>query len=440
MQYKLVELQPNNRYALTDNNGDYTLQVLANFNGAVNVNCDFNMPTFDITCPDTAGYTITLNGVLDSLTGYDFSSSSSLGPCTHLGITSYATAHRPIASATRYVYITNNSTIPVTNAVVTIEYADTLVWPENINIPAPFTWTLNNNILSVNLPTLMYGQNVQFSYNEEVNDFAQIGMQTTVNLSITPQNTCNVASLGGLNDTYTDITPIVNSYDPNDKQAVPPGQGDNNEVLKTDDIEYIIRFQNLGTDTAFIVKVIDTLSTYFDITTLNIGGATHPFNLELLNNNVLVYTFNNILLPPASVNEEGSIGMFSYKIAQKQSNQVPYQLNNTAHIYFDLNPAVVTNTYTHNVVDVLAVNEDIQVLKTRLYPNPAGNAITITIPGIKNQTASIHLYNASGQLVKAITNIKQQENTIDIANFATGLYYYTVTTVNGFGSGKFAKD
>ncbi len=442
--YKLVNLQPANRFCITDANGNYTLSILATTSGNHQLDCNFSSPTFDVSCPvDTNGYNIALSGVSENLTGYNFSLSSSFGPCTYVGINSYAGAYRPSLPATRFISITNYSTIPLTNAALTVEYADTLARPtDNLNLPYPNT--LNNNLLNVSLPTMYYGQTIQFYYEEEINDFAVLGTESTINFSITPENTCVVDWPGAWNDHYTDVKTIVNSYDPNDKQALPVGQGTDHNILKTDDIEYTIRFQNLGTDTAFVVQVIDTLSNYFDISTLNIGQASRPFSLELVNNNVLVYTFNNILLPPASTDEEGSIGMFNYKIAQKQTNQVPYLIQNRAHIYFDLNPAIITNTVFHNVKDnTTAISESSKGnIVATLYPNPASNSFVMKLNALKaGQSYTMQLFTGTGALVHEVGNIKTVENTVDVSTLASGLYYYRVLTTDGkTAAGRFVKE
>lgn len=76
-----------------------------------------------------------------------------------------------------------------------------------------------------------------------------------------------------------------------------------------------------------------------------------------------------------------------------------------------------------------------------LYPNPAGNTVTLSLPNLKQgQTANIAIYNTTGNLVKEVNNIKQ-ENTVDISNLATGLYYYRILTTDGkSAAGRFVKE
>jgi hypothetical protein len=44
-----------------------------------------------------------------------------------------------------------------------------------------------------------------------------------------------------------DCTQNAGSFDPNDKQAVPRGYGQEHQIKPNTDIEYLIRFQNTGT-------------------------------------------------------------------------------------------------------------------------------------------------------------------------------------------------
>ena len=62
---------------------------------------------------------------------------------------------------------------------------------------------------------------------------------------------------------------IVDSYDPNDKLAIPVGKGANFQILPNQELEYTIRFQNTGTDTAYTVRIVDTLDIDLDISSFS---------------------------------------------------------------------------------------------------------------------------------------------------------------------------
>ena len=60
--------------------------------------------------------------------------------------------------------------------------------------------------------------------------------------------------------TYLDCQENVGSYDPNDKSIFVNGVKNKEYVEQGDKVEYLIRFQNTGNDTAFTVIIQDHIS------------------------------------------------------------------------------------------------------------------------------------------------------------------------------------
>lgn len=143
----------------------------------------------------------------------------------------------------------------------------------------------------------------------------------------------------------------IGSYDPNDKIGYPNGACAAHYIEPNQDIEYRIRFQNTGTDTAFTVVVKDTLPLSLDPAGLVLGASSHPFDFDLSGDGVATFTFNNILLPDSTTNEQASHGFVRFSIPQKPDNQIGTIIENTAAIYFDFNDPVATNTYRHTVAE-----------------------------------------------------------------------------------------
>ena len=156
----------------------------------------------------------------------------------------------------------------------------------------------------------------------------------------------------GNGDPFSDhaCLPVTGSYDPNDKQAFPSGIGPNHLVEPDWEIEYLIRFQNTGTDTAFTVVIRDTLSPHLNPSTVRPGAASHPYSWELTGTGALSFTFDNILLPDSNTNEALSHGYVSFKIEQEADIVPGTVFENTAFIYFDFNDPVQTNTTFHEVI------------------------------------------------------------------------------------------
>lgn len=205
---------------------------------------------------------------------------------------------------------------------------------------------------------------------------------------------------------YLDINcvTVTGSYDPNDKRAIPEGYGDAHNIRPGVDLEYIIRFQNTGTDTAFLVVIRDTISEFLDLTTLKAGAASHDYKLEVLESGVLKFTFENILLPDSTTNEPASHGIVQYTIAQKPDLPLGTEIFNSAAIYFDFNEPVITNQTWHTInEDFIIVDlEEIESngIELTIAPNPFREHTFIELDGLEVTNGQIQLFSTSGQLVR----------------------------------------
>jgi len=129
------------------------------------------------------------------------------------------------------------------------------------------------------------------------------------------------------------------SYDPNDKQLL----SDQNVIAGNHEMEYLIRFQNTGTDTAFTVEVIDTLHHKFDLASLETIQTSHDYQMKIEENRVVSWKFYNILLADSIINEPESHGFIHFKIKTKYPVHSEEKIENSASIYFDFNDPIITN-------------------------------------------------------------------------------------------------
>src|SRR5690606_8518432 len=100
-------------------------------------------------------------------------------------------------------------------------------------------------------------------------------------------------------------------------------------------IDYTIRFQNTGTDTAFNVLITDTLPAYLDPGSFVVGAASHNFTWELRDAGTLKFSFPDILLPDSNANEAASHGFVSFRIKPREPVLPGTMIENFANIYFD---------------------------------------------------------------------------------------------------------
>jgi uncharacterized delta-60 repeat protein/uncharacterized repeat protein (TIGR01451 family) len=238
---------------------------------------------------------------------------------------------------------------------------------------------------------------------------------------------------------------VTGSYDPNDKRGFPSGLGEDFEILPNQDLEYIIRFQNTGTDTAFTVVVRDTLDVDFDIFSVTPGSASHNYSFRMYGPRVLEWTFPNILLPDSTTNEPLSNGFLSFKVKQKPNLPDGTLLKNDADIYFDFNEPIITNETSHKVQrrTFQATNSLTSLTKSKstikLYPNPTKQEATLSFSNYQKQV-SFKLLNLSGKVVLEKTNLYGKEVKVNLSEVPNGLYFMEVKTDLGTEMVKVVKE
>ncbi|MGG9971218.1 DUF7619 domain-containing protein [Ferruginibacter sp. SUN002] len=214
---------------------------------------------------------------------------------------------------------------------------------------------------------------------------------------------------GAVSDTDSSKLAVTGSYDPNDKQATPILTPQ--EVINGEYINYTIRFQNTGNDTAFNIVVADTLNSKLQTSTFELINTSHNCNVSLVGN-VLYFEFLNILLPDSNVNEPASHGFITFRIRALKNVQLNDVIPNKAYIYFDYNAPIITNTAT-----------------TTIYiapPQPVG---------LLNFTAG-SLFDGRLQLNWSITNELNCKN-YEIQESMDGNNFVSVGTVNAQNLGEY---
>jgi hypothetical protein len=153
-------------------------------------------------------------------------------------------------------------------------------------------------------------------------------------------------------NTWTTSPFIACAYDPNDLTATPVGYEAPHFVLAGDRMQYRVRFQNTGNLPAEDVRIVGALDpTKFDLSTFAPLYGSAPFVTCLLNNGTIDFTFNDIYLPDATNNEPESHGFVVYEVRLLPGVDPSEVVLNEASIYFDSNPAIVTNETYHTIFD-----------------------------------------------------------------------------------------
>ncbi len=214
---------------------------------------------------------------------------------------------------------------------------------------------------------------------------------------------------------------VVGSYDPNDITCL---EGDQVLIEDADNyLHYLIRFQNTGTADAINVRVDNILDDKLDWTTMQLESLSHSGQVTIRNGSEVSFVFNNINLPNSTNDEPNSHGFIAYKIKPKDNVVVGNIINETAAIYFDFNPPIVTNTTSTEFFETLSV-VDFEVDKVSVYPNPTNGILNI-VSNVSIET--IDLFNHLGQLVLSV----KDTSSIDVSSFSQGVYLMTLKDESG---------
>jgi uncharacterized repeat protein (TIGR01451 family) len=172
--------------------------------------------------------------------------------------------------------------------------------------------------------------------------------------------------------------PITDSFDPNDKAVSPEGVTDQHYTPTGSRLDYLIRFQNTGTDVAYKVVVTDTLSEHLDVSTLQVGSVSHAYKMQVSGKGrpVLTFTFNNILLPDSNANEPKSHGYLQFSIKPKAGLPEKTRIENLADIFFDYNEPVRTNTTFNTLYDLPPVVAEAVKLQSDVVCTPTNLTAT----------------------------------------------------------------
>ena len=210
----------------------------------------------------------------------------------------------------------------------------------------------------------------------------------------------------------------MNSYDPNDKQV------NKTTILNPDNTEtliYKVQFQNDGNYNAVNVRIEDIIDTDLDLSTLKLLDASHDVSLSVDDaTREVLFKFNSIYLAPSSENLAGSQGYVVYSIEENDGLSVGSEIENTAYIFFDFNPAIITNT-TYNVNEYIVGIQDLAAGSIKMYPNPATSTLTIAGENI----LSVEIVDLTGKVVARANGDQAQHMNIEALN--NGIYQVNVT-------------
>ncbi|HLP92781.1 MAG TPA: T9SS type A sorting domain-containing protein [Saprospiraceae bacterium] len=224
---------------------------------------------------------------------------------------------------------------------------------------------------------------------------------------------------------------VFGPYDPNDKTGFPLGITPNHYIERGQEIDYRIRFQNTGNDTAFLVRILDTLPATLDPATIRPHISSHDYTWDLSADGVLSFTFPNIRLVDSTTNEPGSHGYIWFKISQMPGLPDGTIIDNTAAIYFDFNEPILTPPSLHTIGRPLTVaTKELvtpTVLEVEVTPNPATDLVSFRLPGDRPLgPLEWSLYDPLGNKI-AGQEFQGQQLSYSVNHLSQGIYFWQIS-------------
>ncbi len=341
-----------------------------------------------------------------------------------VNLSPYMAAPRPGFNYSNLLTYRNNGTSTVAGTL-------TFTHAPEVTLSLPAGATAITNGFTFDFVNLMPNESHSFIINMAVPTIPTVALgdvllnTATVSLAAEDVNTANNQS------SLSQV--IVGSYDPNDKTEAHGGKILHSSFTSEDVLTYTIRFENSGTAEAFNVRIEDLLDDRLDETSVRMVRASHPYVLNRVCNS-LTWRMDGINLPPSQENSDMGHGSVTFTIKPKAGYAVGDIIENKADIYFDFNPAIVTEPAVTEFVAPLSVSQ-FAAGTISAYPNPVAHTLQITA---NDPIDEIRICSLLGQTVIG-KKVFGKNATLDVSQLESGVYLLKIQSGQRVESVKIAK-
>ncbi|TGV04286.1 T9SS type A sorting domain-containing protein [Flavivirga rizhaonensis] len=252
-----------------------------------------------------------------------------------------------------------------------------------------------------------------------------VPIPTSLGTLLTNTATFSVTDLSTENNTSILSETVIGSYDPNDIAESHGPEILYDEFGNNDYLYYTVRFQNVGTADAINVSIDNALNAKLDKSTIQMLSASHNYVFTRIDSQ-LNWKFDNIHLPSEDMDEPNSHGYVYYKIKPLAGYRVGDIISNTAEIYFDFNPAVITNTFNTEFTTTLS-NKKFSKFNVSISPNPATDIVELKFDKNISDKINVSIYNIQGKLIlNSIKALQGNIAQINVSSLKRGMYFLKI--------------
>jgi uncharacterized repeat protein (TIGR01451 family) len=410
-----VLVQPGNYYAVTDAEGNYEAYLgVGNYTLTPQPRLGFS-----VICPvSSTGRDVNITALGQEHCGKDFGLRSECNK-PDLSVQITATALRVGFRNLIAVNWRNNGAAQASGLVLAVDFGDYVV-PESSSMP----WTaFSGTEYKWALPDLNVSQSGTFYVTAMVPNTVPINQLIEMEAIVV----CNEAECVGTDNVHKVTEYTIGALDPNDIAVSPEGN-----IRTEQQLTYKIRFQNVGTISAKTVVVEDLLPEGLDLSTLELGAASHAYRIQVEENGRLIrWVFDNINLLDSVNNEPLSHGFVTFRIRPNKDIVEGTVLPNTASIWFDNQAALKTNTVA-NIIKTSSKQVHLNIGELELFPNPASEVVNISLAESKEPAVHFEVYKADGTLQNTFENPeKLTDYKLYTSDWGAGIYFIQAKTEQG---------
>ncbi len=340
-----------------------------------------------------------------------------------LCVSAWGSSPVPGFNGNYHAYVSNPGTT-VQNASLTLTYT-TLIDFLYSN-PAPTSIDEVNGTVSWDLGAINPNSGSSIYVDFHTDASVELGEEVTF---ITEINGVS-ADVNPDNNISERVMTVIGSYDPNDKQVTPSGEGETNMIdPETGELIYKIRFQNTGTAPAVNVVIEDEIDlATLDIQSIQVLGTSHNLTDVMIDGAKVLFAFENIMLPDSVADLEGSQGYINFKINVVNDLPLGTVIENDAAIFFDFNEPIITNSAFVTLDEESSIQE-LAVIDLNIYPNPSNGMLNINS---KLDIDFVQILDVAGRIVFA-SYINSSQVQLNLpSDMENGMYVIRVSQQNQF--------
>jgi fimbrial isopeptide formation D2 family protein len=293
---------------------------------------------------------------------------------------------------------------------------DALQYISSTDTPA----SINGNDISWDLGTMQPFESRNFQVQVLLDASTPIGEIIASSANVAPVVDDEMPS----NNQYELREEVIGSFDPNDKTVEPMEYITPAQVAAGQPLIYTIRFQNTGNYLAENVRILDTLSTKLDLSTVQVLSSSHPVEWFVRNGRLLEFVFENIFLPDSISNEPASHGFVKFSIKPKANLALGEGIDNKADIYFDFNAPVRTNTASISIDNGSLTVEKENGHDLKVSPNPNTGNFKLTLPNALESAGDLQIMDGQGKIqYHCKWGSGQQSMNMKLSSLSAGSYF-----------------